>query len=83
MAYFSLAMRSVLHVSRFRESAFFLRSLSVFTPALKSAGRRYKSNGATASEQVSPRTAGFGHAIEDEYAVIRENYSGSSVVSAA
>ncbi|MCJ1246939.1 hypothetical protein MMC30_004150 [Trapelia coarctata] len=31
-------------------------------------------NRATPPEPVSPRTAGIGHAIEDEYAAIRENY---------
>ena len=39
------------------------------------AALREKSSGATASEHVSPRAAGLGHAIEDEYAAIRENYS--------
>ena len=71
-------MQPVLRIARTRESAFCLRSLPVDTRTVKSSYRRYKSSGATASEKVSPRTAGFGHAIEDEYAAIRENYSASS-----
>lgn len=46
-----------------------------FIPFAVHAGRRYKSNGATSEEVVSPRTGGLGHPIEDEYAAIRENYS--------
>ena len=38
-------------------------------------GKRYKSNGTTGDEAVSPRAGDFGRAIEDDYAAIRERYS--------
>ena len=44
--------------------------------SLRSLYRKY-SEGHPRLDSVSPRTAGIGHAIEDEYAAIREQYGES------